>query len=75
MLYKGEVTRVDAEGVHVVCPDLGIDLEFGPLECVQPSATSPILVAAGDRVLLASVNNVRDDLVVIGVLTLVVEAP
>jgi hypothetical protein len=71
MNYRGEVTRIDEEGVHVTCPDLGLDLEFGPLECV----VHPVPPIVGDRVLLTSVGGIRDDLVVVGVLTLVATTP
>lgn len=70
MIYYGVVTKVEADGPYVEVADLGIGMEFGPLESISYSASVPLDVVAGDRVLVCSVGKIRDDLIIMGVLTL-----
>lgn len=67
---RGRVARVDADGrPHVEVPSLAAGYAFGPLEV---AAGTPALVA-GDRVVVATMSAVDEDLVVIA--SLGAEAP
>lgn len=70
MIFYATVTKVEADGPYVEVPDLGVGLEFGPLESISSSAAVPLDVVAGDRVLVCTVGKIRDDLAIMGVLTL-----
>lgn len=80
-ILRGTVTRVDSQGVYVEVPKLGLGVEFGPAEVyglpmlgsTEPAAGHHHAVVAGqatlrprDKVLVATVNGVKEDLVVLG---------
>ena len=57
------VTRVDSQGAPwVEVPDLGAETEFGPCDV----AGDPTGVSVGKRVLVATVGNVTEDVVILG---------
>lgn len=64
-LYRAKVVRVDSEGVFVEATELGEGAEWGPLELL------PIPLVAGDPVIVGSVGEVAEDLILIGKLVLV----
>lgn len=66
-LYRARVVRIDESGVYVEITELGAGAEWGPLEML------PIILAAGDPVLVGSINNVMEDLALLG--KLVTEVP
>lgn len=59
-VYRATVTRIDGEGVFVEIPAMGVGVEFGPC------AMLPIRLAVEDRVLVANINDVQEDIVIIG---------
>lgn len=61
-VLRGRVVRLEGGRPHVEVPDLGVGYSYGPLEVVVPVSVVP-----GARVLVASVSDLRDDLVVVGV--------
>lgn len=62
-IYRGTVTHVTAEGVYVEVPRLGRGMEFGPCEVPQHT------LVPGDRVVVAQVEDVLEDLVVLSKIT------
>ena len=70
MILRGEVTRVTGGKLYVVVPQLGSTVEYGPLAYLRQRidgdwTTQP---QAGDRVLVAVVEDNPDDLIVAGVI-------
>lgn len=63
-LYRATVVRVDSEGVFVEVPELGEGGEWGPLELLG------IPLVTGDDVLVGSINDIVDDMVLLGKLVL-----
>jgi hypothetical protein len=63
-VFRGKVTRVDAEGVWLQIPALGSDLEFGPSSTV----TDIDAMVPGALVLVATVTGTFEDVVVVGTL-------
>lgn len=63
-LYRATVTRIDSEGVFVKAPDLGEDGEWGPLELLA------IHLEVDDPVIVGSINDIPEDLALLGKLVL-----
>jgi len=62
---RGTITRITASGVFVEVPSLGVGMEFGPLEQLSTSTAATTFVV-GDRVLVASIGAIYDNLVILG---------
>lgn len=60
---RGKVTKMTGRKPSVEVPDLGVGYAFGPVE-----VASGITVEVGDRVLVVSVGDIPEDVVVVGVL-------
>jgi hypothetical protein len=59
---RGVVTRMEGARPHVEIPDLGAGYSHGPLDVVVPGT-----VVVGSRVLVTTIADRIDDLVVVGV--------
>lgn len=58
---RGRVVRTTSTGPMVEVPDMGVDYAFGPCP-----VTTGLRVKAGDRVFVAIVGSVSEDVVVLG---------
>ena len=67
MMYLGQVVRVVGSKLFVTAPSLGGTNQFGPINALDtPEQSVGIKYAKGDRVLVAQLGSVREDLIVIG---------
>lgn len=72
--YRGQITRIDGQGIYVLVPKLGRNVEYGP--CLRLRDNQPVsdgsatmtLYQPGAQVLVQTINGIPDDLVVLGVL-------
>jgi hypothetical protein len=62
-VFRGNVVRIEADGPYVTCSDLGIGTEFGPCETTMPVSE---VLAEGNRVLVCTIADVIDDVVIVG---------
>lgn len=58
-VFRGVVRKVDADGPHVEIAELGQGFVFGPCE-------SPFPVSKGDRVVVGSIGELVEDVVILG---------
>lgn len=61
-VYRATITRVDGPFVWVRAPRLAATVDYGPLEIVETATT----IAVGDRVVVAFLEGIPDQLIVIG---------
>lgn len=63
-VYRGQITRITTAGVFVIVPKLGAGVEYGP--CSRLVGSGGTFYQQGTQVLVATINGVPDDLVVLG---------
>lgn len=72
--YRGQITRIDAQGIYVLVPKLGRNVEYGPClrvrddQSVTDGSATISMYQPGQHVLVQTINGIPDDLVVIGAL-------
>lgn len=63
IMHRGIITELTANGAYVEIPKMAAKVSFGPIPVIQNE------YSWGDQVLVTTVSNVKDDMVIIGKIT------